>query len=1508
MNREVVDAVLDALEREEGKSLQWGDVDGSFARAEILAVVAAVASDEEPEEVVESLIEASLVHEFEAVDGPRYRSRFGEAMRLLARLRQLFPGRPWRGGPPLVADFRIDRRQRRFPARNRDASQFEGLSFLSDVQRATLDALLAPFGRPPMVARFQEEALQRLLEPSRDQGTIVTAGTGSGKTLAFYLPAFLRAAGASPARQPWTKALALYPRNELLKDQASSAYQMAALARPPLVAAGRRPLRLGTYYGGTPTKATEAALEQAGWPRRPAGWICPFLRCPACGAEALWSKQDVGAAQERLSCIGCGAPFDPDLVVLTREQVEREPPDLLFTTTEMLNQRLSDTRRRRVFGVGLPRDRRPDMLLLDEAHTYDGTSGAQAALTLRRWRALVGAPVSWVGLSATLADAKNFFADLAGLDPARVDEITPAEADLVAEGCEYQVILRGDPASREALLSTTIQTVMLVARVLDPSSDPSEGRYGRKLFAFTDDLDVTNRLHDNLQDAEAYNLFGDPDPRRHPLADLRARHPGETSRAATARDADGQRWILPERVGHTLHERLVVGRTTSRDPGVEGRANVVVATAALEVGFNDPLVGAVLQHKAPRSFGAFLQRRGRAGRSRRMRPITVTVLSDFGRDRHLFQSYELLFEPRLAPQALPVKNSYVLRMQAAYALLDWLADQPREPDVQNGWLWREGAGPLEANRDESFRRHVIRLLGGLLQNEAGHLDSLRRHLRVALGIDTEMVERLLWEPPRALLLEAVPTMLRRLYRNFALAWPKPAQGRTHDRWFRNHPLPEFVPRTLFADLNLPEVAVVVPPATVRDVETIESLPILQALTQLPPGRVNRRFGDAYGGLSHWFPVAQGADLQSLAVGDYAEACEALGTFEGTGEAGSVRLPVFRPWRIRLQKARRSDIRPSANARLRWCSGFIARGEPTRVPPPAGTVWRGLAADVRLHLHQFRASVGVRRFATGCDADLVWADGTRQAVRVNFTDAGAPAALGFEFETDGLAVDLHLPSGDDLGTRALDPALDRAVSAAFLKRLVAFDEAIPRAINGFGRAWLRQAMVCAAGRRALARNSALTQAAQDLAVSPDLTPFEEALDALLGVQSTAALGGTATAGDEDRDTGLVGAGAGTTSTIGLERLKAELREWLRSTALRACLADAVGNATRRGAQRGAFLRQCLDATLADAFLAGVAQLAPRQASTDGLLSDLEPSGDAAATVWITETTLGGAGVIQAVAETVSREPRTLFRAVEASLEPSDLESAAAALTQTVRLAVSDANVRAALSTLRAEEGHDARAEARRRLLALLAERGVQVGRAFAAALSIRLAAPGTSVGTDRLIVALLDGWERAEVALNLALDLREAAVLSVTDPAVDGLARAAGVYEASTPVGERVDVLASLLWPRSDALHRETFAGWNPYRATGQGDPALLRALLFDDGPAVRVDRADWTAAATEALIQSGAVRLATPAAAPDALRRAMLVLQATAVYVGYLRLYPVLERVTRLGDDLVAVFVIRERI
>ncbi len=465
------------------------------------------------------------------------------------------------------------------------------------------------------LAGFQVRAIVRILSSAQESGTIITAGTGSGKTIAFYLPALLAISDQVNPNDFWTKTLAVYPRNELLKDQFAEAYQQCRRLDEVLLESNRRPILIGALFGSTPTEASALAVTRAKWPKKAGEFVCPWLKCPVCGSVLLWMQRDLAAKKEALRCSSteCGHALPENTIVLTRSRLVSATPDVLFTTTEMLNQRMSDLKMRKLFGIGQPGAKRPKFMLLDEVHTYSGTSGAQAALVLRRWRHMVASRTTWVGLSATLQEAPRFFAELTGLESEAIAEITPLDTEMVEEGAEYQIILRGDPTLQASLLSTSIQAAMLLGRAMDSPASATRDPifFGSRVFAFTDDLDVTNRLFDNLRDAEAYTIFGRPDHARGPLALLRGEQPRDPRR-----DLDGQRWRLCERIHRPLEARLLIGRTTSQDAGVLQDADVVVATAALEVGYNDDEVGAVLQHKAPKSMASFLQRKGRAGRKR----------------------------------------------------------------------------------------------------------------------------------------------------------------------------------------------------------------------------------------------------------------------------------------------------------------------------------------------------------------------------------------------------------------------------------------------------------------------------------------------------------------------------------------------------------------------------------------------------------------------------------------------------------------------------------------------------------------------------------------------------------------------------------------------------------------------------------------------------------------------------------------------------------------------------
>src|SRR5690606_14514838 len=161
----------------------------------------------------------------------------------------------------------------------------------------------------------------------------------------------------------------------------------------------------------------------------------------------------------------------------------------------------------------------------------------------------------------------------------------------------------------------------------------------------------------------------------------------------------------------------------------------------------------------------------------------------YGRDRLAYQTYEQFFEPELPPRELPLANRYIRRMQATYALIDYLGvgmqvgkptgsiwrdlAKPNDPDLPkaevdalkplllpfplqhqaltalrnkvlsrtpNDW---DGVNWLQAN---IRRRHVVSLLADLIK-VPNQTEELAQHLSHALNLPHEDVDALLWDHP-----------------------------------------------------------------------------------------------------------------------------------------------------------------------------------------------------------------------------------------------------------------------------------------------------------------------------------------------------------------------------------------------------------------------------------------------------------------------------------------------------------------------------------------------------------------------------------------------------------------------------------------------------------------------------------------------------------------------------------------------------------------------------------------
>ncbi|WP_329073538.1 protein DpdJ [[Kitasatospora] papulosa] len=1488
MNSGIQSKILDVLEGNEDPLLSWGVVDGGFTYDELHGLVTQVLLDngqiDTADETIEELNEQGLITEDTAASPPRWRTRNGEALRLLARLRQIFlsdvPEQAWRQSPSLISDFRYARRPRAYPRRDQPwDSVLEGLDGIADVSHDVIATMTSKKTAHFQLSGFQVRASRHIttaLQAGITTATVVGAGTGSGKTLSFYLPAFAHLAAL---RDPtaWTRALAVYPRNELLKDQLNTAFAHARRLDPIWTQTNGRPMTIGVLNKDTP-HSTKSLSARYSWTKHAQGYECPHFTCPGdghkvCGGTLYWSERDVSRKKERLTCSACPLEFDESVLVLTRQRMSEQPPDVLFTTTESLNRGLSDLSMRRLFGVGATRQ--PRLMLLDEIHTYSGTAGAQAALVLRRWHHSLRSPVTFVGLSATLSNPVRHMADLTGVEDGLVTSIEPSADEMEYEGAEYMIAVRSDPTSGASVLSTTIQTAMLLPRVLDdPASRISKGLLGTKAFVFTDDLDVTNRLYSYLLDAEGQRYEkGRIEQFKAPLSSMR--RPGHAGLVEQRRA--GQVWDLPTKLGHKIDgDGLKVSRTTSQDAGVNAESQLVVATASLEVGFDDPDVGAVLQHKAPRGIAAFLQRKGRAGRNRGMRPYTVVVLSDYGRDRATYEAWDALFDPVLPELVLPIRNRAVLRMQATLAMLDWLAEQlhRQHPDAS---LWRDLKGlanpkyPTTYRKTQHVQQAAAQVLAELLR-DPGRQRSLRGWIQSALQIPENLAAEILWHPPRPLMLAAVPTLARRLSNNWAVAAAH--QYETGKDTMGGNPLPDYFPENLFSELALPEGQVIVPPQNPWEKEPEpQAMGMAQMLREYAPGRVSRRFATRNLDKRHWIPIPYNTSETVLDLAPILPTPrrQEAATVDMHGQP--VHLPVIRPDQMKLEDTP-PGIKDSSNATMVWRTQLIEHGTGLVARIPRSDTIGALIHEARFFLHAQNAHVEARRVAVESEANIVIDRRGEARVRAQFSLGDEPVGLGATYDVDGLRLTITLPE-----TITAPASAEPALRSAWFQHLVTQDEELLQQVNRFQLGWLHQALECMLLMSAVTDGTSLPQAYQT-------------------VRATFAARLTDTLNAMFRSTGVDDTENAAVSRMA-ERLQALLADENVVTRLDH-LSAQVWNPPADKFQ--AWLRQRALATLGQAALWAAREICPEH-DPEGILVDIEPGYGPTGTlrdnqVWLTESSIGGGGIIEALATRVRPDPRRFLRLMMRAIQPSTSELVDAHMRRIVHYTTDRDDWRSLVADFRGSQTQAERVTNLTRIRAQLRHAGIYgAEQAVISSLANRLLRPGSTADTDQALRVLTDEWEAQEQRLGMEIAPRTWAYLMRDRHDLDtGLN-----LSANSSDRQRIDAIQSTLWPRGWAIRSDTLQSWNPYAESLPAAPDLMRGVLTGNAHTIDVTAADADDQVRSRLAEQGSAQVIAAPEQASKLADMLVDLSIRAIETEFLQVYPRVVEIDHCPDGSVVV-------
>lgn len=1327
----IVGELLTLLERRESELLEWGFYEVAHSAEEIADLFS---SDERWGEdfqtlagtggetlFIDDLASSNLLYRLPESFPVAYRSRFAESVRLMARLRQRFRPDDWTHAPELVSQTRLHLAPRRFPKRTCTSADVwkvvEDATWSSQVQRAALDSLCAMPDGPLRLAAFQVRATNRILRHYQGSdaptGTVVTAGTGGGKTKSFYIPAFMGIA-ADVARDGLhtTKVLAIYPRNVLLADQFGEATAQAMLVNSALARMLKRPIRVGALVGEVPLNADfehdqRNKFSLSNWirSRHCAGHVVPHLRHPTTGEGLVWLDVErvAGKSTLRTDNPSASVVFPDGLVCLTREDLVARPPDIFLTSIEMLNKELSAEVGREVLGFGKTNSTLR-LVLLDEIHTYEGITGAQVPWILRRLAFWTRTPnrgdaVHYVGLSATLQDAPNHLAMLTGVSDTMIEEVfpEPSDTEISVEGNEYNVVLKSHPGSGAGVLATSIQAVMLGARLLTPSghharsdSRPDPGYFfGRKVFGFTDNLDVVNRWLPNFIDAERVKR----------LARLRAGHDGDS-----AQDAAGQIWRLSEALGHDLNNRLSVDRISSQDPGVEAHADVILATSSLEVGFDDPDVGMVLQHKAPRSAASFLQRKGRGGRRMGVRPWTVVVLSDHGRDRWAFRDSERLFSPVLERLLLPVFNPYVLRIQATWFLVDWIADKVAR-GIPSLYLSRARYSDARAETvvetllsDPAKRDELARDMSRWIRTGSGGF---------RVGDPGALARDILWSPPRAVLRHVVPE----LYKQMSNGYPASVDSQ------RPRLLPKFLPATTWDVLDAQDVELKLP----RDISYVMDAD--RALREMVPGRVSRRHAVNPNEPSKW--LSWSMSLLTDPSPTQAPVDSLFASWIRVDDVPDVAL--YQPTLLTVDDVP-NKVKNSSNATWSWNISLRRVGVCSNLDLHTGPTTSRLFSASCAWLHREHSHLRVFRYSSEFNFDIHL---DRDIVRRGILKVSPPAsqvddrtvAIGYGRAVDALEFPLVVQVAGE--RPAFLPEMRRGLLPLYFRYRVARSAVLRTVASGFSISLFCTSALGMVTATAL-RNRV------ELASAWDLIPDKG--NAARKVLQTVLSSEAAHDGDGNR------------------RIREVVELWNRPEVLSEVdrLLKVLWSPPDQAFEE--WLKETFVETIRAAIETAVHTILPEVPDKDVRVDVVREGG--AVSLVISENDAGGVGVIERFLTELTSHPGLLDSAVRSALTDCPNERLNHMVLNAVRIARPiDSDMNAAFDRVRNARGYQDVQEAKDALISELEHAGCQADKEGVTALLGKALLPGSNRGTDRWLDGLTRARERASERLGIAVDVR-----------------------------------------------------------------------------------------------------------------------------------------------------------
>ncbi|MEJ2252048.1 MAG: DEAD/DEAH box helicase, partial [Candidatus Lokiarchaeota archaeon] len=501
---------------------------------------------------------------------------------------------------------------------------------------------------------------------------ILSMPTGGGKTEAFLIPLlnylliFKKLAKEKSLQlKPSIKSLILYPTKALSVDQAERFMEILYIINKHL--SDDLKISLSVFTGDSPWNFDV--------PRS-------FVQvCPDCGNSNLKEEN------KKIICNECNAVID--FVRIGQDDIVKNPPDILITNPDKINFMLMDASQRILL-------KDINLMIFDEIHLYEGIFGCHVAHLLRRLEIALNEKPVYIGLSATIKNAKEQAQLLFNLNSNEIKYINylkhkeryfkKDEIDRVRY--HYAIAPAESTAGwfQTKIMTTGVNLVnMLNHSILDPHFRKTVvfHNYRSNADQFTQFLNENESLTvkhflDNIQDKLKNELeLKKPEIQTMKFCGWWINLLDKINNLNTGKLETG---FHHGNLGAPLRLRNMTRFISDQPKKLGGDEEIfpldrIVATKTLELGIDIGDVSTVVNAGAPLSTNEYIQRVGRGGRKKDS--LAITILNPrIPLDNHFMKNFSSFINPEETEEVpIIISNEFILRQHIYARILDFIAEE-----------------------------------------------------------------------------------------------------------------------------------------------------------------------------------------------------------------------------------------------------------------------------------------------------------------------------------------------------------------------------------------------------------------------------------------------------------------------------------------------------------------------------------------------------------------------------------------------------------------------------------------------------------------------------------------------------------------------------------------------------------------------------------------------------------------------------------------------------------------